>query len=928
MPSAAVRSDALTRVERIQRSALTALTALALFAAALSAQAIGPANGARQTSNTRSTHAQPVPSAVAAERKTPVAVDGKLDDAAWQSATPITEFTQSDPDEGQPVSERTEVRFMFDSDALYIGARMFDKMGRAGIKTNLVRRDDNFNSDFFEVVIDGYHDHLSRAFFDVNPSGSKNDYIGIGNSCCDNGWDPVWEVKTSIDDEGWTAEIRIPLSQLRFPNADEQTWGLQVRRFIHRRQEYASWSFWRKNEPGGPNRFGHLEGLRIGNSGAKQVELLPYVVGKGAFEQHAAGDPFNKGNVNGARFGLDAKYNLTSNLTLNATINPDFGQVEVDPAVVNLSAFETFFQEKRPFFVEGSGIFGFGGINCYFCSNVSSLQAFYSRRVGRSPQGSDLATSAGPFSDVPDAATILGAGKITGRTANGYTIGILEAVTGEVNAKVRMANGNDEERLVEPLSNYFVGRLKKDYMNGNLVVGGILTSMARKKEDVFANRLADHAELYGGDWNYRWAGRRYSFTGQFAMSNVSGSAPLIASKQRASARYFNRPDRGERANGLFTDKYDTTLTSLRGGGGYMRVAKESGDWLWEAMTNVRTSGFETNDYSFLTTADYIFTNANIVRNVTKPGSWYRSMWTSFGVQTQRNFDGDVTDVQVPLYYQFQTKNFWFFNSFYIWKPELADDRMLRGGPVVRKPGTGFLNLNINTDSRQKVVGNLGFNYSTNARGGWGSGLFVGAEVRPRGNMLISFNPSWNNSRSLLQYVRAVNDPTATDFYGRRYVLSALKQKSLGLDTRVNWTFSPTMTLQLYAQPFISSGEYSEFKEFNAPRSNQWSVYGKDKGTITKSGSGSSLVYTVDPDAAGPAAPFSIANPDFNFRSLRGNAVFRWEYMPGSTLYFAWTHARSGSEAIGDFDFSRDREALFAARPDNVFLVKATWWVNR
>jgi hypothetical protein len=369
-----------------------------------------------------SAHAIPVPSAMAAERTSAIVIDGKLDDAAWAKATPVTEFTQTDPDDGKPATERTEVRFMFDNDALYVSAKMYDKLGRKGVATNLVRRDDDFNSDYFEIVIDGYHDHLSRAFFDVNPSGSKSDYIGIGNSCCDNGWDPVWEAATRIDDDGWTAEIRIPLSQLRFPNATEQTWGLQIRRFIKRRQETDQWSYWKKTENGGPNRFGHLEGLKIGGAGSKHAELMPYVVGKGSYEQHALGDPFKTGHVNSARVGLDLKYLLTSNLTLNATINPDFGQVEVDPAVVNLSAFETFFPEKRPFFIEGSSIFGFGGFNCYFCSNVSSLQAFYSRRVGRAPTGADLAYNAGPDADVPDAATILGAGKITGRTAGGYTI--------------------------------------------------------------------------------------------------------------------------------------------------------------------------------------------------------------------------------------------------------------------------------------------------------------------------------------------------------------------------------------------------------------------------------------------------------------------------------------------------------------------------
>jgi hypothetical protein len=352
--------------------------------------------------------------------------------------------------------------------------------------------------------------------------------------------------------------------------------------------------------------------------------------------------------------------------------------------------------------------------------------------------------------------------------------------------------------------------------------------------------------------------------------------------------------------------------------------------MWEAMTNIRTPGFETNDYSFQTTSDYIYGNANLVRNITKPGRWYRNMWIDVGAQAQRNWDGDLTDLQLPFYFQMQTPQFWFLNTFYIWKPELADDRLLRGGPMVRKPGTGFVSVNINSDSRHRVVANFNGSYSTNTRGGWGKNFSVGADFRPSSSMLVSFNPSWSDSRSLLQYVTSVGDATNTAFGGRRYVLSALKQKSLGLDTRLNVTFSPTMTLQLYAQPFIASGEYSQFKEFNAPRQNQWSVYGQDKGTIVKNTASSGAVsYTVDPDgAAGPANAFTFQNPDFNFRSLRGNAVFRWEYLPGSTLYFAWTHSRSGSEAIGDFDFSRDTDALFGTKPDNIFLIKASWWIAR
>lgn len=395
MPSPDVRSFA--------RCGIAALAILApLIGSAQAAQAPAPApakvSSAPPAHRAAPRHEIAVPAARAVQRASSVALDGVLDDAAWQAATPVTDFTQTDPDEGKPASERTEVRFLFDNDALYVAARMHDSQGRAGVRTNLVRRDDNFNSDYFEIVIDGYHDHLSRAFFDVNPSGSKNDNIGIGNSCCDSGWDPVWEAATQITDDGWTAEIRIPLSQLRYDAAND-TWGLQIRRWIQRRQELDQWSFWSKTESGGPSRFGHLEGLQLGDAGYKRLELLPYAVGKGSYLQHAAGDPFNTGHDQSGRVGLDLKYLLTSNLTLSATFNPDFGQVEVDPAVVNLSAFETFFPEKRPFFIEGSSIFGFGGVNCYFCSNVSSLQAFYSRRVGRAPTGGDLARNAGQYAD-------------------------------------------------------------------------------------------------------------------------------------------------------------------------------------------------------------------------------------------------------------------------------------------------------------------------------------------------------------------------------------------------------------------------------------------------------------------------------------------------------------------------------------------------
>jgi hypothetical protein len=886
----------------------------------------GPAASARSAGG----HSVAVPSVTAVRRRTAIVLDAKLDDDAWKDAQVVTDFTQVDPDQGKPGSQRTEMRILYDDDALYIGARMFDTEGRAGVRTSLVRRDQQFNSDYIEIVIDGFHDHLGRAFFDLNPSGSRQDQLGMGTSCCDSGWDPVWDAATSIDDDGWSAEIRIPLSQLRFSKDPVQTWGLQLRRFIQRRNEYTQWAYWAKNEPGGPQRFGHLTGLEFKKAQTKHLELLPYAVAKTKNVAFTPGDPFNDGSVQSSRVGLDLRYLLSSNLTLDATFNPDFGQVEVDPAVVNLSAFETSFPEKRPFFIANSGVFNYGGFNCYFCSNVSSLSAFYSRRIGRSPTGADIAYGKGPYVDMPDASEILGAAKITGRTSNGWTVGVLNAVTGKANAHVQTATGTRFDQEVEPLTNYFVGRVKKDLQGGNLVVGGIATSVLRKMDDTFAPRLNSHSEFVGGDWLYTWANRQFSWRGNLGLSSISGDRRAILARQLSSARYFQRPDRGAGSSGLFSNRLDTTATSMQGGAAYMRVAKDAGNWLWESAINVRTPGFENNDMAFLTRADYVWYNANVVRNWTTPTKWYRDLNMTAGGQQQRNWSGDLTDRQLQYYVGATLPNFWNANTFYVWRPELADDRLLRGGPVVNRPGTTYVSVDLNSDSRRSVIWSASADYSTNTRGGWGTNQGASVQYRPSTAVSVSFGPSWSNSHSLLQYVTAASDPTATAFSGKRYVMSAIQQSSLALDTRLSITFRPTMTLELYAQPFLASGDYFDFKEFDAPRQGNFTVYGKGRGTIaaTKDATGLVTKYTVDPDGTGPAAPFSFGNPNFNFRSLRGNAVFRWEYRPGSTLFVAWTHARADQQPLGDFNFSRDEQGLLATRPDNILLVKASWWFVR
>lgn len=890
-----------------------------LPAASALAQSGGPSTA---TPEARHGHAMATPLATAILRRLPVVMDGRLDDAAWGEAEPVGDFRQREPEDGAPATQRTEVRFLFDDDAIYIGARLFDTEGAAGVRSRLVRRDQQVESDWFEVTFDTFHDHVGRTVFAVNPAGVKRD-AGQASDFADPSWDPIWEASTSIDSLGWVAEIRIPLSQLRFPTDSVQTWGLQLFRIVSRNNEVSQWSHWRRDEPGGPQRYGHLEGLALA-SGSRKLEVLPYVVGRGRYLQPGnAANPFFDQRSADTRVGADLKYNLTSSLTLAATINPDFGQVEVDPAVVNLSAFETFFPERRPFFIEGSGVFGFGGFNCNFCSNVSSMSLFYSRRVGRAPQGD---TPAGAeYAHRPDASSILGAAKLTGRTSNGWTLGVLNAVTGREHADIATGDVIGQHE-VEPLTNYFVGRVRRDNSFGrDFALGGIVTSVYRSTaEPMLQERLTSHAEAAGMDWHYRWGGRTYSFMGNVAGTSVSGTPEALDRIQRASARYFQRPDSD-------VDRYDPDRTALQGYGGYGRVAKQAGDWQWEAAVNFRSPGFEANDMAFLTRADYVWHNANLLRIWNRPTSWFRQLHLLAGGQQQWNFDGDLTDRQFNTFFFLQLLNYWNVNGFVIRRTEVADDRLTRGGPVVRRAGGTYYNLNINSDGRKAVSAFLNGNINRSDEGYNSYGASAMIQVRPASNISLSVAPGYNLSRGSTQYVAARPAPGLTDFGGTRYVFADLEQRTLNFDTRLNVTMSPGLTLELYAQPFISSVKHSRFKEFTDTRTVAKRVFAETGGEVTPVLGQNDAVtgYTIDPDGAGGEGTFSIPNPDFNLRSLRGNMVLRWEYRPGSTLFLVWTRQGSDfSPFTNDFRLGRDVDGMFGAKADNVFLVKMTYWLNR
>jgi hypothetical protein len=620
---------------------------------------------------------------------------------------------------------------------------------------------------------------------------------------------------------------------------------------------------------------------------------------------------------------------LTSNLTLDATLNPDFGQVEVDPAVLNLSAFETFFPEKRPFFIAGAQVFDFSNFACNFCDNTQDMNAFYSRRIGRPPTATSLTDSA-QYADIPSATTILGAAKITGRTSQGYTIGLLSALTGRADASVESKAGVRGKQEVEPLADYFVGRVKRDFKNGNFVAGLVTSGVVRNIDSTFAPLVARHAELVGHDLFWSSADHMYDWRMQAAATNVSGDSREILLREESSARYFQRPDRGEGSSGFFSNRLDSSATSLRGGGLYTRLAKETGSWIGELALDTRTPGYESNDYAFQQRADYIFTNANLAKVWTAPTSWYHQLAGVAGVQAIRNYEGDRTNLDLHTYLAITTPQFWNITNVNVQQPASIDDRQLRGGPAVRSPTSHFVSLNVSTDSRHAFVANANNAYYWDSKGGRNPTFGAGLTYRPSSQVSLSLTPSYSPAHSFASYVTKVTDLSATSFYGSRYIMAKLDQSTLGLDTRASFTFTPTMTLEVYVQPFFAAARYRDFEEYAAPRSRDVAIYGRDRGAIAaiRDTSGTITKYSLDPDAGGPIKAFEIDNPDFTQQSLRGNAVFRWEYRPGSVLYLAWTQSRAADAPFGDLEFTRDREALLRTRPDNIFLVKASWWLSR
>jgi Domain of unknown function (DUF5916)/Carbohydrate family 9 binding domain-like len=808
-------------------------------------------------------------------------IDGDLSDPVWQTAPEFTDFTQHDPDDGQPATLPTSVRILYDDHAIYFGAKMADPHPPTAF---LVRRDTFVQGDFLSINIDPQLDRLSGNAFTVTPADVQLDSLLYNDIAEDLSWDGVWESSAKVVADGWVAEVRVPYSQLRFPDKPVHTWGLNITRRTARNNEWVRIVNTRKGETGFVSHFADvvgLEGIRRG----KPLELVPYAVTRSDFRTRS-NNPLAENQDYRADGGLDLKYALTPSLTLTGTINPDFGQVEVDPAVVNLTDFETFYPEKRPFFTEGLNMFRFGDTPAPSHFNFfQPPNLFYTRRIGRAPQRSLDADHV----LAPAETTILGAAKLTGRTPGGWSVGVLEALTSAEHGMFQENLGDPVRREhFEPLTNYFVSRVNKTIGDGSRI-GGMFTSVNRSLSDELQG-LRKSAVTAGIDGYTSFANKSWYVEGFAVGSRMSGSEAALLRTQRSSARYYQRPDAGH-------VELDPSRTSLTGWGGRAMISKATGIWRPNVQVQAYSPGFETNDTGFMQRTDIISSHALMQFVDQRPTARLREKNGWFGVWQNQNFDGDVIERGAFVDAFATSSKYWYYRGSLFVSPGAFSDRLTRGGPLVRTGRSWSSDTTLESDNRKKFYFGLYGHLEGGEEDSYVRTVTLGLNLRPSSNLLLSLEPSYSRSHDAHAYVTDFGDTTAAATFGRRYVFAELEQRSFELGTRADWTLTPRLSFQLYLQPFIAAGDYHRYHSLAAARTRDYLPHAE-----------------------------TASNPDFNFRSVRGSAVARWEFRPGSALYVVWNENRAQEIVQGDFSLNRDLRAISTAPSHDVFLVKVSYWL--
>ena len=845
----------------------------------------------------------------------PLRIDGLLTEPIYQTP-PNQTFVQLEPDNGKPATEDTDVWVAYDDAALYVAARLWDSQPDS-IVARMGRRDAYSNSDQFQVIIDAYNDKRSGFLFVINPSGAIQDGKFYNDSWSDDSWDGIWDGKTTIDEYGWTAEIRIPYSQLRFNQQEEYVWGIHLGRKIQRKNEQDLFTYIERGESGLVSHAATLKGIR-NIQPPKRREFTPYITSGYSALPSEKDNPFFNGRDANFGIGTDIKVGIGSNLTVDATINPDFGQVEVDPSVINLSAYETYYQEKRPFFVEGADIFSFGrgGPTNRWGFNFSEPSFFYSRRIGRPPRGG---VETDGWVNNPSATSILGAAKLSGKLNGDWSIGGLSALTNQEFARIN-EDGAIRTQEVEPLASYNLLRTQKEFNDGLQGLGLIGTHVYRRFDDQSLRAvLSDNASAFGIDgWTFLNAEKEWVIAGWGGFTTVSGLQNRMLDLQHSSSHYFQRPDADH-------VEVDSGMTQMTGYASRFMLNKEKDHVQMNAALGIISPGFESNDLGMNYSTDHINIHAVTGYRWYDPGKIFRNVRLNVAYASNHDFSGVKTSENVFLFGWLQFLNYWSFDGFMGLDAETLSNTELRGGPRVIDPGGAFINFGVNSDHRKNVVFGLHMNAGGDEAGSYDSGLSGWVELKLGNRLNLELNPNYSIARNMEQYVTAIEDANAIEMYGNRYVVAQLDRKTLSADFRLDYTFTPRLSLQAYFQPFIAVGTYSGFKEFKRPESYEFLVYEEDEdATITLAND----VYTIDPTGEDDSDAFTIDNPDFNYKALVGTAVLRWEFSPGSTLYLVWTHNGYDDQHPGNFQLGRDLKDLFAATADDVFAIKATYWIGR
>ena len=838
-----------------------------------------------------------------------VRVDGRLDEALWATAVPITDFIQREPDEGALPTDRVEVRFVYDDSALYVGARM---LSSGPVQAPLGRRDNDEQVEYLQIELDTYRDRRTAYMFGVTAAGARLDHYHPTDNETDADWeyDPVWQARTAVTDSGWTAELWIPFSQLRFNAGAEQVWGLNVKRYVPSRDEENYWALVGRTESGWASRFGELGGVRdLSQPG--RVELLPYVAGSTRVTgDRDLSDPFDDGKNLTGRVGADLKYGLGSNLTLDVTVNPDFGQIDADPAEVNLTVFETIFPERRPFFLEGNNVLTAGTGNYY-----------YSRRIGARPTG----PAAGDFVDYPSTTTILTAAKLTGRLASGTSIGLLGAVTDDEFARTSIGDQVSDVR-VTPRTTWGVARIIQEIGDQGSTVGAHLTAMHRgmSSDDPLAALLSRNAITFGADTRLRFNNGGYEAQFNVGLTHIDGEETAIAGFQRRNSHLLQRIDQP-------TIRFDPTRRSMDGAqirGSLNKIAGRH--WLWRASLMIESPEFEPSDFGRLNFAGDVDARYRLTYRETVPGRVFRAYSFAGQISSYNYFDRDL-GIRYNLTgdSSFTFLNFWRTNFDVTRYFRGQDAQLTRGGPVMGVPLGWNANWSLRGRASSETQWSVMTGYQSNELGDYTWRFRGGVSIRPSPSLQLSVEPDYRNERGTRgTFSGPINRQYLTtlpggrpEVFGQRYIFGLPDNTQLSMQLRASYTFKPDMTLDVYAEPFASSGRYDRFGETLAARDPRLRIYGTDGTTIERLADGRSVITDGDES-------FILQNYEFNVRSFRSNVVLRWEWRPGSTLFVVWQQNRESRVPDGPHVSLGDLFESFSASGDNILAVKMTLWMSR